>query len=126
MKSASLWGDFKNLEPVRTPTVILREQAEVLGGLSNYVLYGQVTQRAIRDQFLIELYIIVPGLDDYQFQILGAKHTIDIYPLDIYDHVNERSYSCPNEDHFIATLRDILSSEKVRRAIEVLISQVRT
>lgn len=123
----NLWGELPLAEIFRTPIVILREQAAQLTELTNGLLVGQVdsfTSKARpKTPFASRLSIVVPALESYQFQIIRIYHNIMLYPLHVFDVVNEIEYDCDDEQQFLEVVGRTLSSKAVHKAIAALLSQ---
>lgn len=119
----SLWGDLGSIETIRTPNLILQEQASLLRQLTDGVLEGLVV-RYNRPPYLGSvLYITSNALDGYRLQILRTRHLVQIYPVRVSDYVNDIPYDVNDEAEFVGILGHIFTSEKVQRAIGVLISE---
>lgn len=56
MEAKNLWGDLGLDEVIRTPVDVLKEQATLLGTLTNGILHGEVKVHSGGD-FLAEMYI---------------------------------------------------------------------
>jgi len=123
VSTESFWGDLGNLEDVKTPGSHLREQAEVLTRETKGLLVGQVHQVPQGDQISVELNIVVPALSDYRWNVLRVLHPLAIYPLEVQESQTYEWQKCPDEAAFLATLKAILSSPKVRKAIATLLAQ---
>ena len=128
MTVQSLWGDLGEIETRRTPTVILREQAELLAQLTNDVLKGEVvrTPFSTSERFLVSLMVVVPALQNYRLEVLSAfYHYLSIYPVKVHDSINDNEEVASDEEGLVEIVRKILTSEKVLRAIATLISEAR-
>jgi hypothetical protein len=124
MASKSLWGDLENVPSVNTSKAVLREQANALTEGTKGVLRGKVTvQSDPAGDFTESLSVVAPSLDGYEYEVLRVSHGITIYPLDLWDNVNRKSYRIPGEVEFITMLGAILSSPEIRRVVSTLISQ---
>jgi hypothetical protein len=123
MTAPNLWGDLSNLEAVRTPASILREQAQKLAELTNYTLKGDVSVDKYGDRFQVTLHIVAPALNDYRLLLIKVLHPIDIWPLEMRDVLAEQDYEASSEEEFVTVLGEILSSAQVKRVIAMLISQ---
>ena len=80
-------------------------------------------RQAARSEFEVSLYITAPALGGYRLKILDVKQNALMYPLEINDSLNESVYEIEDEQEYVDALGRILSSEKVQRAINVLISE---
>jgi len=124
---SSMWGDLGDLEKVMTPTVYLREQADLLYEATKSVLRGEVTREASSGaRFRVVLHIVAPRINYYRYTLLTVRHSLDPYPNKITDHVNSKEYECEDEEQFLSALKTIVSSPEVRHVIAMLISQSST
>ena len=129
-KIKNLWGDLPIEEAIRTPYVILKEQASILNGATNGLLIGRVSKEnsrySSRDDFSILLEITVPSMDNYSVSIVRIEYPITIYPSRIYNLViDTNSLECNTEEDLDRKLGEILSSSEVKRIISGLLSEVR-
>jgi hypothetical protein len=125
MPGKSLWGDLSDLEIVRTPKEILKEQADALTEATEGVLVGRVgAASGTGNSFSLELSVFVPRLNNYTYTILTADHKIDLYPVRVFPSTTQRYVTCENEQTFIKALEEILSSKEVKRILSRLLSQV--
>lgn len=128
MSTQNLWGELPVVEKVRTPLSILREQAVVLGQMSERLLEGEVVVTStVPDQIEAHLNIVASTLGGYSVTILSIRYGLDIYPVTL-QHAFEDSVtkSAKDEEAFIKALRQILSSESVRKVISALLTQIRS
>lgn len=148
----NLWGELPSSQTRRNPYSILKEQANVLGEITNGLLVGEVkhlpppiieapppallagriparkilTGEDKEPDFYAGLKIVVPALNNYKYSVLQIKYPIQFYPLRLVDLANEEHlYSCSDEEAFERALEEVLSSEKVRGVIDALLNQVR-
>lgn len=131
-KIKSLWGDLPTESSVRTPYVILKEQASILTEATNGLLFGHVSRKSIQEEnysnydFHCWLDIEVPSINNYSISIVEIKYPIDIYPLEIYSPVvGGKPDKCHSEEKASKVLEQILSSAQVKRIILGLLSEVR-
>ena len=124
MPSQDMWGDFQ-VQPLRVPVQILREQAAALGPRTKNLVVAEVTTSTRGHQFRHGLELVVPALDDYRYHLLYLKHNIHMYPLVLeYDDDGELSATdISSEDELNQALHRALSSEKTKRIINNLIGQ---
>jgi len=129
MSSKSLWGDLSDLETVPTPKSILLEQATYLTEATDNLLVGIIDDQdttAHGGEFIYELNVQVPALNNYSFTLARVLHNIDLYPVVVYSSIAlEKPAQCSNEDDFKRTLSDILSSGEVKKILSSLLSQVK-
>ena len=75
----------------------------------------------------MELFIVAPALNNYTYTIMSAVHDVFMYPVTATDFNGLFSVSrdCKNEEDFINSVQEILSSEQVHKVIASLLSQSR-
>lgn len=124
MAERNMWGDFKDLEKIKTPTVYLREQADVLSKNTNSVLMGGVTTEVSPSgRFRVDLDIVAPALNNYRYTVVTIRHSLKIYPLQLTDTTNNLAFECKDEEQLLSKLESILSSPSIKRVISTLIAQ---
>lgn len=136
-----LWG-FKDENELKKstedmPDTILKEQIEMLGKKTNFLLYGKPISIKVRsdeiDYKLATIFnVVVPSLDNYEKTILIMySNPEEQYPVAItvnssYEEDCESfgvQYMCKNKEEFIKAMREILSSEEVMNIIQTLYSK---
>ena len=123
MCAKNMWGKLDDLEPIKTPTLILKEQGTLLFNATNGVLFGKTILETAGDKFFITFDIIAQYLNEYRYTLLTVRHGLDVYPLKVGDKVHNVEYSCETEERFVEIVEHILSSTEVRKIIQTLISQ---
>jgi hypothetical protein len=114
------WGELE-VEDIRTPATMLREQAALLAPKMQYILEAKVETEVSGAYFTHSFLIVVPALDNYVYELFKVRHQIDLYPLTILSDLR----IIDNEDHFADWLRGKLSSPQTRRIITNLLSQAK-
>lgn len=134
----SLWGNLPLTDTTRTPVIILREQATILTKLTNALLEGVVTVRTASDalfktaqskEFDATLSITAPALDGYTVRVLKVEYDLTIYPVDVYDWLGDAEFDkivCQNESELNDAIGKVLSSDKVQKAVGLLLAQSRS
>lgn len=127
MAPQNLWGEFPNVEDVRTPTIVLKEQAAQLSTATKGVLRGKVSVRQSGGWFTLQLRVVAPAIEGYEYTVLDVMHPIDPYPLTIVSNWDkgrrEDGVKCNNEDEFVAALAAILQDDRVKRIVAALLAQ---
>ena len=124
MCAKSLWGNLKEIEPIKTPKGILEEQGNILTLSTNGTLEGRISVKTYMDLFIVKLHIVVPTMNNYTYEILEVTYPMKLYPLRVNSNFSDRTVECKNEEEYLKTLEIILSSDGVKEIIQVLISQV--
>lgn len=124
MTTRNLRGHIPAATAVTTPLTILREQAGLLGELTDGVLEGDVqARRSAKGDFTYTLYIVAPGLDRYHHAIVEVEHPVAMYPVSVLDDGTGKGYMCADEEMFVRVLQRILTSDHVRKVIAALLAQ---
>ena len=126
-KVKNLWGDLPIEDNVRTPYIILKEQASILTEATNGLLIGEVTKRRVNvNKTECDLIIKVPSINNYTISIVDIIYPATIYPLKVKgDFTKNTAVECNTEEELENILHEILSSKEVRRIISGLLSEVR-
>ena len=140
--SENLWGELPESGQVRIPVTILREQATVLGELTENVLSARVRGLPLptpdmpgtisSNRFVYAFDILAPAMQGYSVTLLYMAHDVGIYPVFVFnvlahrgqDPLRERTVEvCKSEENFKEVLRQVLTSENVRNALRLLIAE---
>ena len=121
----NLWGELPNVETIRTPYTILKEQASILSEITNGLLIGEVVVNNQKDTFVMTLRIKAPSLHNYTYSVVEVHQPIQLYPVVVINLLVERrggKYS--SEEEFENALGEILSSQEVKGVISGLLAQI--
>lgn len=130
-KIKNLWGDLPVEEAIRTPYVILKEQASILTEATNGLLIGNVRKESFDSDLGSSclLRITVPSMENYSVSIVRIRYPKIIYPSEVFnlitDSVSVNSMKCHTEEELDIVLGKILSSKEAGRIISGLLSEVR-
>lgn len=121
MAVQDFWGDFQ-LEAVRTPLQILREQAAALGPKTKNLVEAEVTSSTIGEKFQHRLNLVVPTFDGYRYQLLTLTHDLKLFPVFLY-YPSEQALSqaVASEDELNFALQKALSAEQTKQIISRLV-----
>jgi hypothetical protein len=128
MSDDSLWGDLNDLETIRTPREILREQAIHLTESTNGVLSVDVVDTMhSATVFYHDFDLVVPLLNNYRYTLLSVSYPVLFYPLTVRsEHLKGpkgRVEQCDDEEEFRNCLKSIFTSREVRDILVRLKSQ---
>jgi hypothetical protein len=131
MVTENLWGKLPEIELTWAPFNILLGQAASLKEMTKDLLIAEVERNAEPDRvrgkesrfFVLELRIVAPSLNHYTYSVLTVRHGITMIPLKI-DSSDGKNWECGNEDEFVDTLKQILSSSEVKKVIAGLLTQI--
>jgi hypothetical protein len=116
------WPTHLGESPVITPVTVLKEQAALLGQKTKNLVMGKVESRPDEGKLRHVLYLIVPTLSNYRYYLLSIAQDLSIYPLKINDATSSSSIYAQDLEDFRVKLKEILSSDRVKRIIETLLS----
>ena len=125
MPEIGLWGDLGKLETVKSPVIYLREQAELLGPATSYVLQGEVSKQMQEGRLTADLNVVVPSLNQYRLSIVSIMHKLEAYPVRVTSITQDIAANCATEEIFVSWLKAVLSSEKMKRILGQLLSQAK-
>ena len=121
-----LWGDIGPAEPVRTPVTILREQAALLGRKTKNVLEAKVSSFTLAGGLTHSFNIVVPGLDDYTYELFQIQIGVDAYPVFVSVPPTMATVKLETEQQFTEWLKAKLSSPETKKIIGNLLAQATT
>lgn len=129
MSVENLWGEVPTREAVKLPVTILKQQATVLGDLTNRILEAEIVpvKAPSEDKLDYALEIVAPALGNYHYKVLHIEHdAITNYPVFVTARNNMaewHSVKCDDEAQFITHLKGILSSPAIHNVIASLMAQ---
>ncbi len=128
MGSENLWGNLPDVGTLRTPLTILKEQASVLGEMTEGLLIGNVKLKrsSVDDKFVLNLDIIAPALDNYTYSVVTVKQPPEFYPLELNFSQESKGDIINDEKTFVDGLGKILSSDEVKKVVVGLLSQIQS
>lgn len=148
----NLWGDIPHTDDLRTPYTLLKGQASLLTELTKGLLIGEIERsqyysdhldnkialgfrvafplqkQRLREEpkpiSVLHLKIKVPTLNNYTISLLKVTYPVELYPAGIFSLVEQTERFCADEEAFEQGIGEILSSQKVRRIVSALLSDV--
>lgn len=132
---SDLWPEDLEVEAVKVPAAILREQAAALAERTKNVLEGRVVadpgtdpSDAVADQFTWHFQIFAPALN-YAYDLFSINHDIEMYPLIVETEDDEllaeyeEDISISDEAELLKLLRRLFSTVRTRRIVRALLAQ---
>jgi len=113
------WGEIAPTV-VRTPVAILREQAALLAAKTKDLVEATVYTESYRGLFRHLFNVVVPGLNNYTYNLFSIEHGIGLYPVTLVG--SEMRFE--NEAELTEWLRTKLSSNETKRIVGNLLAQV--
>ena len=129
MAANDMWGDFQ-VEAIRTPVQILREQASALGPKTRNLVVAEVDTSIRRSYsyqdkaFVHRLTLVVTSLDDYRYLLLSLSHDIELYPVHVEFLADDFKVDVTSEEKLNEVLQKVLSAPKTKNIISSLLGQV--
>lgn len=114
-----LWGEIVATK-TRTPVAILREQASLLGEKTAFAIEAKVESAASDRGFIHRFVLVVPALDQYEYELFSISHGIELYP--VQELANYKTME--TEEQFKEWLHRQLSDSRTVRIIGNLLAQV--
>lgn len=119
-----LWPKEFKIEDQRTPLIILREQATLLGPKTNNIVEAKVQSSSSSSGLLQVLFdLVAPALNNYRIRLFTVFHPIEIFPLLIRVEKPTKEIRIEGMDDFVVAVREILSGEETIKIIKALILQ---
>ena len=131
----NLWGGI-NINAVRTPVHVLREQGVFLESRTSGMVKVRVVLHSCGSReldgddgkFEYRFELVAPMLDGYSYALFTISFGSDIYPVSIllpYDLRQElgKNRTAANESDFLEILRLVFAATKTKQVIDALISQ---
>jgi hypothetical protein len=117
--ATNLWPqDIGETPPDRTPAVVLREQADLLGGLTDGAVLADVEESAgDGDRLRATFLLVVPALR-YRYAHFSVSYAPQGYPAAV--HWTGGDYPVGDEPGLMLVLSNILRSEPTRRLVATL------
>lgn len=116
-----LWPEDLISEPDdKSPTSILREQAELLGQKTNHTVLASVETSGDDEsgQFAVRFVLVAPKIDDYRYILFRIREAPDGYPVKI--KWDNNTYVADNESGFRQYVQNILSSHQTKKIVSKL------
>ena len=132
MEPKDMWGEVKEDQTIRTPVIVMREQAILLEKKTNGILIGKVKTKLIpfskNGQVRFASFdIVAPLLGNYSFRLLELNYDIiKIFPINIFPfQAHEAKEECQSIEEFEHALELILSDQETSTVISSLLAQSR-
>ncbi len=117
-----LWPDLNGEPDVKSPLLILREQAAKLGAKTSNIIEAEVTANPSEDEFLqVRLILKAPALNGYEYVLLSVNQSSESYPAYLNEGYGPEEVK--NEQEFKTSLEKLFKSDRTVRIINSLIAQ---
>ena len=117
-----LWPVLTGFDVRATPLSVLREQARLLGTKSSGKLMAELVTFPVGSDLRHAFEIVAPSLGGYRFQLFSITHPPELYPMTA--EIGGKTVLIRTEAEFETQLREVLSSDRTRKILANLLSQV--
>jgi hypothetical protein len=123
VQESDFWGEIEEADSTLTPSMILKQQAALLGAKTKHLLEAEVRTIAQNEYFYHHFCLIVPTLDNYTYELFRVSHKIGLYPVTVNDSVGKQ---LKTEEDFKEWVHQKLSSLGTKQLLANLLSLART
>lgn len=129
MSSVSLWPSFGEIQIIKTPKIILKEQASFLESVtSGYINTEIITapHPTLLNKVSHTLRIIAPIVEDYNTAVVQVDHdVIKLYPLTVTSRIKAMpvTYTATNEEEFYGLLKRVFEEKETLDTVQSLLAQ---
>ena len=129
MSTESLWPSFGETPVVKTPKIILQEQARYLEKITNgYIKAEVITSKhpTLLNKVSHLLKIIAPHVEDYSTIIVEVDHdVIKLFPLSVVSRIKPMpvTFNALNDAEFFSMLVKVFEEKETIDTIQSLLIQ---
>ncbi|HNY41841.1 MAG TPA: hypothetical protein PKJ41_15680 [Bryobacteraceae bacterium] len=116
------WPTISETDADAAALSLLKEQARLLSQKTGGKLQAELYTFPVGGSLQHNFEIVVPALGGYRFQLFSVSHTPEGFP--IHAQVEDKHSTLKTESSFEEWLRATLSSERTRKILANLLSQV--
>lgn len=116
------WPTISETDADTTPLALLKEQAQLLSQKTVGKLQAELVTFPVGASLQHNFEIVVPALGGYRFQLFSVSQTPEGFPL--HGLVEGRRTALRTESSFESWLRSVLSSDRTKKILANLLSQV--
>jgi hypothetical protein len=130
MTTTNLWGELPDVVPIKTPKMLVAEQAALLQEMTK----GSLTADVVSEDDLNRriggisnsMRLIAPSIGNYSVVLLKVNHDVMVYPCRISSPFLDLAWGqCNSEAELEDALKNILQDPKTRNLISNLLAQIR-
>lgn len=109
---------------ISTPLSLMKAEASYLGPKTRQLVKAEIVTASVPDGRLVQSFVlVVPGLNNYKYQLFNVVHTITpLYP--VYVNVEGASSTAQDQSALIAKIKEIVGSGRTKAIVEALLAQV--
>jgi len=131
MTNKSLWPSFGDVPAIKTPKIILQEQAAFLEKESNkYIISEVITTIGLNSSNKLThvLRITAPKIENYTAAIVQLDHdSIKLYPTTLISRIKPMpvTYTINNEQELLDMLKKVFEEKETLETIKSLFAQTK-
>ena len=129
MSISSLWPSFGEIPVIKTPKVILKEQASYLENVTSGFIVTEIVTSLHPTQInkvSHSIKITAPKVEDFSTVVVQIDHDlIKLYPLTVISRIKAMpvSYTAANEEEFLDLLKKVFEEKETIDTIQSLLIQ---
>ena len=129
MSTANLWPSFGQIPVMKTPKIVLQEQADHLAVVSNNFLSAEIVttpHTSSINKVSHILKVTATLVENYSTIIVMVDHdAIKIYPVTVTSRIKAMpvAYQATNEEEYLALLQKVFEEKETIETIQSLLSQ---
>lgn len=125
MDARNPWRKLKDEAlKIRTPTLILRKQAEMLDDATGGMIRGNVDTQERGDTAFLKFSVYVPTLNNYQVVLFMVRQPVTQYPAILLpEWGNEEPVECNNDEELEAAVFDYCERPELQKIVTGLFAQ---
>jgi len=129
MSISSLWPSFGEIPVIKTPKVILKEQASYLENVTSGFIITEVVTAAhptLLNKVSHSLRITAPKVENFTTIIVEVDHDmIKLYPLTVISRIKAMpvSYTATNQEEFLDLLKKVFEEKETIDTVQSLLIQ---
>ncbi len=129
MSTANLWPSFGQIPIIKTPKIILQEQADHLAVISNNFLSAEIVTTphiSTLNKVSHVLKVTASSVENYSTIVVMIDHdAIKIYPVTVTSRIKAMpvAYQAANEEEYLSLLQKVFEEKETIETIQSLLSQ---
>ncbi len=129
MNSTNLWPSFGEIQIIKTPKIILKEQASFLESITSGYINTEIKTSAhltLLNKVSHVLKITAPIVEGYTTAIVQVDHDmIKLYPLTITSRIKAMpvAYTATSEEEFLVLLKKVFYEKETLETVHSLLAQ---
>jgi hypothetical protein len=132
-RNEDFWPDVDLGAEIETPLAILKTVAAQLGEKTRRLVTAEVQSDVEHGQFRISMSLFAPAIQ-YSYDVLHLKHGLNPFPLVLFPDVDlgptgisrYQGVEVTNAEELRRSVREVLGSREVVRAVGAMLAQVRS